>query len=103
MRAWLRFRVFVGGKLAAEDRLYDSDDWGAAARRHSDICRAADDLGQPWLIEIFNPQAPPNQAFVRWGTDTGGMVMPHGLPLSRAVDTWAEAVSALLEGRPRGA
>lgn len=72
----LRFRVYVDGRLADERWLdLDSDFHAAIAAQNEVIGRS-----ERWLIEVYNPDAPEDQAYVRFGGDRQGMVEPHDVP-----------------------
>jgi hypothetical protein len=89
MSAGLRFRVYVAGRLRLEEWITDPDLATNAAERHAAVARAS---GEPWLLEIFDPDVPTTEAYVRFGTDRGGMVVPSaGL-------TPEELVAAVLDG-----
>jgi hypothetical protein len=81
----LRFRVFVGGALKHEEWL-EIEDMGqtrgemaaraiAAVERHAQI--AFSEPGRPWMIEVYDPDQPPDRAYTRLGTDLEGMVDPR--------------------------
>jgi hypothetical protein len=78
----LRFRVHVDGELLAEDWLPAAEwegraDAGAAlAERHKAICEAAEEQGQRWQIEVYDPDLPEAEAYLRFGTDKAGMILP---------------------------
>lgn len=72
----LRFRVWVGGQLRLEEWLDEKIHPAAAedaAQRHAATAMAS---GRPWLVEIYNPDADEADAYIRFGTDTAGMVEP---------------------------
>ena len=89
MNTGLRFRVYVAGRLRLEEWITDPDLAASAAERHATVARST---GDPWLLEVFDPDAPPGDAYIRFGTDGDGMVAPTG-PLAPA-----ELVSAILNG-----
>lgn len=73
----LRFRVWVAGQLRLEEWLDERINPAAsaeAAQRHAALAMAS---GHPWLVEIYDPDADEANAYVRFGTDTAGMVEPH--------------------------
>lgn len=80
--AGLRFRVWVSGELVLEDWAVVSDEAAAAeagdilGARHSHIAREAHAAGKRWLAELYDPGAAPGEAYLRFGTDTAGMVNP---------------------------
>jgi hypothetical protein len=53
----LRFRMWVGGALVAEDWLpgADPDTGFGLARAHRGIAADAEAAGRPWLIEVYDP------------------------------------------------
>lgn len=77
----LRFRVYVAGQLAVEtwidcldaDR---SEQAEAAAELHAAVTNAAAAGGKLWMTEIYDPDAPLDQAYLRFGTDRSGMTWP---------------------------
>ena len=77
----LRFRIWTAGHLVAEQWLdvlviaeRGSDGLGLA---HARIAMEASKAGQPWLVEIYDPEMPEDQAYLRFGTDTAGMTQPR--------------------------
>jgi hypothetical protein len=82
MMGRLRFRVYVGGHIAVEDWLPTSPDGeigpdGAElAKAHRAVCDQAEAEGKRWLVELYDPSEPEEDAYMRFGTDTGGMVLP---------------------------
>jgi hypothetical protein len=78
----LRFRVRVDGEIVAEDWLPSREWEGRAdsgeqlAQRHKAICEAAEDDGKRWQIEVYDPDVPEAEAYLRFGTDQAGMVLP---------------------------
>lgn len=77
----LRFSIWIGGDLI-DQQWIDSEDPGAGelaeeiSDRHGDLADEAEAHGWPWLIEVYDPAAPPHEAYVRFGTDRDGMVSP---------------------------
>jgi hypothetical protein len=90
--------MWVAGELV-------SDDWvvmrgiaaaGAAGslfgQIHAARAFAADKAGQPWLVELHDPDAPPEDRNIRFGTDTDAMVLPMPLPAGAAgLRRWFDA------------
>lgn len=76
----LRLRLWIGGKLADETWITQGPGGLAAseatAARHGSACVAADEAGVAWLLEVFDPDAPEDSAYLRFGTDEAGMVCP---------------------------
>lgn len=80
----MRIRVWVDAKLTEELWLdAGNPDWeritDAARDRHQAITDRADRDGLVWLVEMFDPDLPPGEAYVRVGTDQAGMVSPEPL------------------------
>lgn len=79
MRSGLRFRVYLRGAMVLEewvDARIDSATVMDMAQRH---VKAATQTAGPWMVEAWDPGAPPREAYVRFGTDPDGMVdtAPH--------------------------
>jgi len=73
----LRIRLLVDGQVRDETWIgTDPADVDATARKHQDRAQAASDAGLPWLVEIYDPASPPDEAYSRFGTDTARMTMP---------------------------
>jgi hypothetical protein len=74
----LRLRVWVDGELADETWLPgDVPHAGKdAGHRHRALTEAADAAGKLWLVELFDPSEPETTAYMRYGTDRRGMVLP---------------------------
>jgi hypothetical protein len=77
----LRFRVWVDGKLTLEEWIDDPEKADPAAGRHAVAALAS---GKPWLVEIFDPDLPEEEAYIRFGSDPAGMVEP--IPLEPPID-----------------
>jgi len=78
----LRFRVRVDGEIVAEDWL-PAPEWEgrgnageALAQRHRSLCEAAEAEDKRWQIEVYDPDVPDDEAYLRFGTDQAGMVLP---------------------------
>ena len=75
--------MWVAGQLLDESWVNVAADPDALAAgdvlsvRHIALTRAADEAGQRWLVEIYDPDKPEAQAYVRFGTDAVGMVDPQ--------------------------
>jgi hypothetical protein len=78
----LRFRVWVGGRLLLEEWITAPDHAAVAAVKHAAV---ALDTGEPWLVEVFDPEAPAAEAYMRFGTDTAGMVDPSAVSLDEVI------------------
>jgi hypothetical protein len=78
----LRFRMWVGGHLVC-DGWVDTSQPGAQQQVDTiqagqlERAEAASAAGARWLIEVYNPEAPEDQAYLRFGTDKAGMHDPH--------------------------
>ena len=79
----LRFRVWVGGELVREDWLPGvlMGAGGDLARAHGKLATDADAAGEPWLVEIYDPAEPADEGYIRFGSDTAGMVCPVAVVL----------------------
>jgi len=75
--ALLRLRLIVDGQVRDETWIgTDPAGIDEAARRHQQRAEAAARAGLPWLVEVYDPDAPPEEAYMRLGTDTGRMLVP---------------------------
>jgi hypothetical protein len=87
----LRFRVWVDGELVREDWLPGITPIVGAdlARQHAAVASLAQDSGKTWLVEVYDPDAPADEGYLRFGSDTEGMVCPCAVVLigSDDVDT----------------
>jgi hypothetical protein len=76
----LRLRLFIDGQLHDERWLTASLHHDGIARETALMHRAAVDEaeanGLTWLIEVFDPDVPADSAYLRFGTDTAGMIAP---------------------------
>jgi hypothetical protein len=77
----LRIRLFLAGTMVLEEWIDDPALALAAGQRHMELAVDAD---QPWLLEIFDPDAPTDTAYIRFGSDPAGMVDP--MPLEPPID-----------------
>lgn len=60
----LRFRVFLDGEIHVEEWLDEQDDIAAAPMRHfEEVSKHSD---KTYMIEIFDPDAPEEEAYVRF-------------------------------------
>ena len=71
----LRFRVWVGGEMVREDwlpgaRLEAGADLGHV---HAGLASDAEARGERWLVEVYDPDAPAEDGYLRFGSDTSGM------------------------------
>jgi hypothetical protein len=77
----LRLRLWIGGVLR-DTTWIDAGDPNAAAKMdlttvaHNAAVERANAAGQAWMIEVWDPEMPRDEAFLRFGTDAAGMTMP---------------------------
>ena len=77
----LRLRLWIDGALIDEAWI-DSTDPEAPVKVdavhavHTHLAELANAHGVPWLTEVYNPEAPEEEAYIRIGTDKAGMVRP---------------------------
>lgn len=69
-----RLRFWFGGRLRDEVWLDASHgDHAELAEMtgayHVRLAEAAEAVGQPWMVEVFDPAAPEATAYMRYGTD----------------------------------
>jgi hypothetical protein len=79
----LRFRVWVGGELVREDWLPGAT-LGAGvdlARVHAGLATEAEAKDTPWLVEVYDPAAPVDEGYMRFGSDASQMVCPVAVVL----------------------
>jgi hypothetical protein len=80
----LRLRLWIGGELRDEVWI-TADDPGALTKAtltgsvHIAAVERAEAAGSRWLVEVYDPDAPEGEAYLRFGTDTAGMVAPAPL------------------------
>jgi hypothetical protein len=77
----LRLRFWTGGQLRDEVWLDAADPESGAlaafvAEYHHTLASNAEAHGVGWLSEVFDPAAPEEHAYVRFGTDVAGMIDP---------------------------
>lgn len=75
---YLRYRLYVDGRLELTDWVTATSAEGSTSVL-ARACRAHD-TGEPWMVEVHEPAAPPTGAYLRFGTDTKLMACP--LPIS---------------------
>ena len=73
----LRVRLWIGGEKVADAQL-DEGNVELLREEHLEMVARADAAGLDWLVDIEDPDADPEEAHVRFGTDTKGMVDPRG-------------------------
>jgi hypothetical protein len=91
-RGLLRFRLFIGGHLIDEKWATSPAQAEGISARHQKLTLVAEQGGTRWLIEVFDPDAPAEGAYLRFGTDTAMITSPAG-PL-------ADYLTELLKGEP---
>jgi hypothetical protein len=72
-RPALRFRVFLGGELASERWIHAGRVAGTIERLEPG---GTGQHGRRLLIEIYDPAAPDDRVYVRFGTGPDGRVVP---------------------------
>jgi hypothetical protein len=79
----LRFRVWVGGELIREDWLPGATPLAGTdlATQHAAIASLAGDVGTSWLVEVYDPDAPADEGYLRFGSDTSRMAAPVAVVL----------------------
>lgn len=79
----LRFRVWVGGELVREDWLPGAtlEAGGDLGHVHAGLASEAEAAGEAWLVEVYDPAAPADDGYLRFGSDTSGMVCPVAVVL----------------------
>lgn len=75
----LRVRLLIAGEVVAEDWLDAATPARVIGDRHAAATTAAHAAGRSWLVEVFNPDAPPEAAYLRFGTDRSAMTDPQPL------------------------
>jgi len=75
----LRFRIYIGGELTLEQWIDANDpasgDLAATtADLHAAACAQAEERGELWLLEVYDPAA--QDSTLRIGTDTTAMTLP---------------------------
>ena len=84
----LRLRLYVDGQLADETWLDVRDREQATIQSaittlvYRAATDAADERGVPWLVEVHDPDEHAPAPYLRFGTDTRGMVAPLAVPPS---------------------
>lgn len=77
----LRFRLYLDGEIVIEEwiAVNDQEAIELAPGRHAS--EAAKHPEKEWMIEVFDPDAPEDEAYARFGSDKEGMVMPLQIDL----------------------
>lgn len=80
----MRFRVWIAGRLADEawvdtSRPDAQEHIDTTRDHHWSLVEQADRDGQVWLVEIYDPDKPEEEAYMRMGTDADGMVDPRAV------------------------
>ena len=81
----LRLRFYFGGRLRDEVWLDAADPESmplatAVSGYHVRLADLADAVGVPWMVEVYDPAAPEDRAYIRYGTDAEGMIQPGEIP-----------------------
>ena len=74
MSQGMRFRLLLDGKVHLEEWLDDEREIEAAPVRHAMEAMKYPD--KDWLVEVFDPEAPEAEAYVRFGSSPEGMIAP---------------------------
>lgn len=77
----LRFRLYVGGVLVSEELVPDDVSEAELEARAAAQAELVTEDGPPWMLEVYNPDAPLAFAYVRLGTDASLMRNPHEIDL----------------------
>lgn len=77
----LRFRIWIEGKLIDEawisvEEAGAEHQFAAIMGGHMALVETATNHGSMWLIECYDPAKPRDEAYLRIGSDTEGMVAP---------------------------
>jgi hypothetical protein len=75
-------RIYVEGRRVVDEAITMAD-LASIGERHLGVVQAAEDRGQRWLVEVVDPDAPADQAHLRFGSDTAGMVAPIPVDLDQ--------------------
>lgn len=99
-----RLRLHIDGRLVDEQWVYfwqAPDAANAIGREHQQRALAAETAtGAKWLCEIWIPSMPEETAYLRFGTDTDGMIQPtHKTPEEAAAYLAQRAYLARLKER----
>ncbi len=86
MGAWLRFRLYIDGKLVYNDSVDCETETASQAIEAISNCQMllvelADEKGQLWMVECFDPDMPADQAYTRFGTDASMMTEPDKMTM----------------------
>lgn len=76
-------RVWIDKQLVVTEDVGAEGEWAHVVGRHIEMIGAADRDGKVWLIECELHDFPPDERFLRFGTDTGGIVDPIPIDLSQ--------------------
>jgi hypothetical protein len=75
-RISLRMRLFVAGHMTADVWVHSTEGVELLGAEHQRLAMEAQARGELWLVEVYDPQAPPGLGYLRFGTDRFGMVEP---------------------------
>lgn len=73
MSRGLRIQLYVAGDLREEVWVETLEEAAQVAYRQGAVVAATN---EPWLVSVYNPDAPEHEAYFRYGTDRSGMVDP---------------------------
>jgi hypothetical protein len=100
----IRFRMWVSGELVCDDMVVMRGVAAAGAagslfgQLHAAIAHEADVAGDKWLVELHDPDAPPGDCNIRFGTDTDGMVLPVPMPTAGRFARWLDMAHTCPQG-----
>lgn len=77
IRPRARFRLYVEGIVVDEEWIDKASHADRCAQRQIMLARAAHKAGRKWIAEMFDPNAPTDQAYMRFGTDRSRMLRPQ--------------------------
>ena len=78
----LRLRLYLDGTVVDQVWIDSTSPTAqqqidSTQRRQAALAEQADARGQVWMAEVFDPAAPEDNAYLRFGTDPGGMIEPR--------------------------
>lgn len=84
-----KVKIWVEAELVLEETVdveFDAPEADPIVARHVQVCVDADNEDKVFLCEweILDPDCPPDERFLRWGTDPNGMVNPIAIDLGHA-------------------
>lgn len=75
MADWLQVKIWIDAEKVVDERLFGWNVTGLG-EQHTQLVAAAAQTGHKWLVEVTDPDAPPGEGNIRFGSDSDGMVMP---------------------------